>query len=121
MLDYNFSENKRTQILDVVHREFDSVLNTADAELNQTSRKPGEVVHLKMIVDIILNVLNFLSQLKNSPCVRLTREEVKVVESLSCKFPLLRLVSMSKYCNLFPLALRWSSTWSSTYRRRRCV
>ena len=103
MLDDNFSDNKRTQILDVVHREFDSVLNTADAELNQTSRKPGEVVHLKMIVDIILNVLNFLSQLKNS----LTREEVKVVESLSNKFPLLRLVSMSKYCNLFPLALRY--------------
>ena len=103
MLDDNFSENKRTQLLDVVHREFDSVLNTADAELNQTSRKPGEVTHLKMIVDIILNVLNFLSQLKNS----LTREEVKVVESFSCKFPLLRLVSMSKYCNLFPLALRY--------------
>ena len=107
MLDKNFSENKRTDILDVVYREFNSVLNVADADLNQTSRNPGEVTHLKMIVDIILNVLNFLNQLKNAPNVRLSREEVEVVESLSSKFPSLQLVTMSKYCNIFPLALRY--------------
>ncbi|KAI6659823.1 Serine/threonine-protein kinase ATR [Oopsacas minuta] len=107
MLDDLFESNRRNCILEVVFKEFEFVLNIAESELVQPSLKPAETTHLKLIIETILNVFNFLSQLKENQRGKLSRENFKMLDYLSSKVSFLQLVNLSKYCNIFPLALRY--------------
>ena len=109
MLDSSFSKESRDAILCVVLSEFEYVIDVAYSESKQSSLKPGDATHLKLIVETILSVYESLTQLKNNHKLRktLNREQLKELNDFLSKFYLHQLVDLAEYCNQFPLALRY--------------
>ena len=109
MLDSSFSRELRVSIVSVVLREFEYVIEVAYSEFKQPSLMPGEVMHLKLIIETILSVYESLTQLRNIRKLRSTlqREQLKELNEFLSKFYLHQLVDLAEYCNEFPLALRY--------------